>query len=208
MIHLIQSVGMPKAGLVYKEIYQLLEAQKRRDPFYEGHIQRACFYALEFGRQQGLTETDLRQLYLGTFFHDIGKIMIPPEIINKKGPLDSEERKIILAHPTLGENICLKLGPFEEIASLVVCHHERPNGTGYPKGLKRDEIPYLGRILAIIEIYDALRSERSYKKPFSLDKSLAILYQDAAAGNLDQQLVCEFAKFAQKIDGQPNYSAP
>jgi HD-GYP domain-containing protein (c-di-GMP phosphodiesterase class II) len=205
MIYLLEPIAPPKTPSVLKNIEQILEAQKRRDPSYEGHIQRACFYALEFGRWQGLPEKELRQLYLGTLFHDIGKVMIAAEIINKPGPLSSKEREIMLTHPALGENICLRLGPFEEIASLVACHHERPNGTGYPKGLKGEEISPLARVLAIIEIYDALRSERSYKKAFSLEESLGILYRDADLGNLDGGLVRDFAQLAEQLNGQhPN----
>ncbi len=206
MTYVLEAIEIPKVRPVYEKVELLLETQKRIDPYYEGHTCRACFYAMEFGRHLRLSEMELRQLYLGTFFHDIGKILIPAEIINKNGPLDPDEREIMRMHPTLGENICRRLGPFEEIAPLVACHHERPNGTGYPNGLKGDEIPELDLILAIIEIYDALRSERSYKKPFSLEQSLDILYQDAATGNLDAQLVRDFAKFVKGKSGQLPYT--
>ncbi len=209
MIHLVDSIGIPcKRQSVYEEVRNklepLLETLRQKDPHYEGHIQRACFYALEFGRLQKLSGKEIRQLYLGTFFHDIGKVLIPTEIINKRGPLDTEERKFMMTHAELGERICRGLGPFEEIADLVGSHHERPNGTGYPKGRRGEEISDLSRILAIIEIYDALRSERSYKKPFSLEQSLEILHQNAADGNLDSHATEEFAKFAVQIKINPH----
>jgi putative two-component system response regulator len=208
MIHLVNSIGIPgKNQSIYQEVRHklepLLETIQRRDPHYEGHIQRACFYALEFGQLQRLSEKEIRQLYLGAFFHDIGKVLIPAEIINKRGPLDAEERKTMMTHAELGRKICSDLGPFEEIADLVGSHHERPNGTGYPSGLKGDEISHLTRILAIIEIYDALRSERSYKKPFSIEQSLDILYQNASDGNLDSNIMHEFAKFVLNIKTNP-----
>lgn len=199
IFYLLEPIAIPKVGLIWEKIGSILEAQKKKDLYYENHIRRACFYAFEFGSSQGLSEKELQHLYLGTFFHDIGKVAIPAEIINKKGPLKLEERKIIRTHPIWGEKICLELGPLDEIAYLVACHHERLNGTGYPRGLKGDEIPLVARILAIIEIYDALRSERSYKKPFSLEQSLDILREGAAAGNLDQHVVSEFTKFCEKM---------
>lgn len=210
MIHLVDSISIQsKNHSVYQEVRDklepVLETITRRDPHYEGHIQRACFYALEFGGLQGLSEKELRQLYLGAFFHDVGKVFISTEIINKKGPLDAKERRIMMTHAEFGESICKDLGPFDEIAELVGAHHERPNGTGYPKGLSGNEISYLSRILAIIEIYDALRSERSYKKPFTVEQSFDILTQNATEGNLDSNIVQEFAKFAQKIKVTPEF---
>jgi len=137
---------------------------------------------------------------LATFFHDIGKIMVPAAIINKSGSLDPEERDVMNTHPTLGEKICLELGPLEEVAEFVACHHERPNGQGYPRGLKARETPALARILAVVEVYDALRSKRSYKESFSLEQSLEILYQSGTSGNLDKLVVDEFVRFARNKD--------
>ncbi|MFQ5684507.1 MAG: HD-GYP domain-containing protein [Candidatus Binatia bacterium] len=197
MVHLLEAITVPHRGKeeVYKKTESLLAVMRQLDPFYEHHIQRSCSYALDFGRREGFGEKELRQLYLATFFHDIGKVGIPAHITNKAGPLDQAEKKIMQTHPGLGENICLELGPFEEIAYLVGCHHERPNGTGYPRGLKGDEISELACILAIIEIYDALRSKRSYKQPFSLEQSLEVLYQNAEAGHVDKNIVVEFDRF-------------
>ncbi|MGH7829091.1 MAG: HD-GYP domain-containing protein, partial [Candidatus Binatia bacterium] len=147
---------------------------------------------------QRLNTREIRQLYLGAFFHDIGKAFIPAEILNKRGSVDAEERRVMMTHAGLGESVCRELGPFEEIAELVGSHHERPNGAGYPRGLRGSEISDLSRILAVIEIYDALRSERSYKKAYSLERSLEILRRGAAAGDLDANVTVEFAKFALK----------
>jgi diguanylate cyclase (GGDEF)-like protein len=177
------------------------------EPYFEGHLQRACFYALNIGKWIGLSETELRKLYLATFFHDAGKIQIPKKILQKPGPLTDEEFKVIKTHPTLGAEICLKLGPLEDIAPLVAAHHEKLDGTGYPNGLKDKDIPYLARILAIIEIYDALRSERCYKQPFSLEKSVEILRAEAAAGHLDRDLVDAFIKFGESQYVDPEIMA-
>jgi diguanylate cyclase (GGDEF)-like protein len=174
-----------------------VQRMARVEPFFEGHIQRACFYALNFGKWIGLPEAELRRLYLATFFHDAGKVSLPSEILQKDGPLTAGEFKIMESHPTLGAKTCLDLGPLEEISFLVAAHHEKLDGTGYPNGLTERDIPPLARILAIIEIYDALRSERCYKGAFSLEKSLEILRSEAAAGHLDSGLVHEFARFGE-----------
>jgi len=177
------------------------------EPYFEGHLQRACFYALNIGKWIGLSESELRKLYLAMFFHDAGKIQIPREILQKPGPLTEQEFKVMKTHPTLGAEICLKLGPLEEIAPLVAAHHEKLDGTGYPNGLKDKDIPYLARILAIIEIYDALRSERVYKQPFSLEKSVEILHAEASAGHLDRDLVDAFIKFGESQYVDPEIMA-
>ena len=186
---------------------QRLEAFVKRmakvEPYFEGHVQRACFYSLNFGKWVGLSERELRQLYLATFFHDAGKVSVPAEIVQKPGPLSAEEFNVMEAHPTLGAEICLKLGPLEEISPIVAAHHEKLDGSGYPQGLKAKDIPLLARILALIEIYDALRSERVYKAPFPLEKSLEILRSEASAGHLDRGLVDEFVKF-----GESHYVDP
>jgi diguanylate cyclase (GGDEF)-like protein len=193
------------------ESMQRLEAFATRfanvEPYFEAHVQRACFYALNFGKWIGLSESEMRLLYQATFFHDAGKLSIPPEIVQKPGPLTPEEFKIMRTHPTLSAEIVLKLGPLEEIAPLVAAHHEKLDGSGYPRGLKDKDIPLLARILATIEIYDALRSERVYKQPFSLEKSIEILRQEAAAGHLDRGLVDEFVKFGESQYVDPDILA-
>jgi putative two-component system response regulator len=206
MIYLVDSTYTRKNQSVYEEVRHrlnpLLETVRKRDLYYTGHVRRVCSYALEFGLFQRLSEKEIRQLYLGAFFHDIGKVFIPAEILNKRGPVSAEERRLIMTHAELGEEICRELGPFEEIAELVGAHHERPNGRGYPKGLRGNEIAAPSRILATIEVYDALRSERSYKKAYSLEQSLEILHQSGKRGDLDENVTAEFTKFARRLQGK------
>lgn len=178
-----------------KKLGSLLGELKRRDPYHEGHVRRACFYALGFGYREGLSEKELRRLELASFFHDIGKAMIPAQIINKKTALTLEEYEVMKTHSELGEKICIEMEPLQEIAMLVACHHERPNGTGYPRQLKGDEIPELSRIMAVIDVYDSLRSRRSYKNYLSQERSLEIVHEDAVRGNLDKRTVTEFTEF-------------
>lgn len=203
LIYLVDSAYTRKNQSVYEEVRHrlnpLLETMRKRDPYYEDHVRKVCFYASEFGRAQRLSEREIRQLYLGAFFHDIGKVFIPAEILNKRGPVNAEERRLMTTHAELGKNICRELGHFEEIAELVGSHHERPNGTGYPRGLRGNEIAAPSRILATIEVYDALRSERSYKKAYLLEQSLEILHQSGKRGDLDENVTAEFTKFARTL---------
>lgn len=204
MLYLLRPYPLLWEGEDHKRLAAFADRLAKVEPYFEAHVQRACFYSLNFGKWIGLSEAEMRQLYLGTFFHDAGKVSMPPEILQKPGPLTPEEFEVMKTHPTLGAEICLKLGPLEEIADLVACHHEKLDGTGYPRGLKEKDIPFLARIVATIEIYDALRSERVYKQPFSLEKSVEILRAEAAAGHLDRGLVDAFVKFgeSQYIDPQ------
>ncbi|HEX9446245.1 MAG TPA: diguanylate cyclase [Candidatus Binatia bacterium] len=204
MLYLLRPYPLLWEGESQKRLEAFAARLAKVEAYFEAHVQRACFYSLNFGKWLGLSEAEMRQLYRGTFFHDAGKVSIPPEILQKPGPLTPEEFAVMKTHPTLGAEICLKLGPLEDIAPLVACHHEKLDGTGYPRGLKEKDIPFLARIVAIIEIYDALRSERVYKQPFSLEKSVEILRAEAAAGHLDRGLVDAFVKFgeSQYIDPQ------
>lgn len=203
MLYLLRPFPLLWSADSLQRLETFVNRMAKVEPYFEGHVQRACFYTLNFGKWVGLSETDLRQLYLATFFHDAGKVSIAPEIIQKKGPLTPEEFKVMEAHPALGAEICLKLGPLEEISPIVGAHHEKLDGSGYPQGLKAKDIPLLARILALVEIYDALRSERCYKPPFSLERSLEILRSEASAGHLDRGLVDEFVKF-----GESHYVDP
>src|SRR5437867_9881561 len=187
MLYLLNAFPLNWSAESLEKLSAFVQRMGKIEPFFEGHVERVCFYALNFGKFIGLSERELRQLYLAAFFHDAGKVSLPPEILRKNGPLAPEEFKIIESHPTQGAKLCLMFGLLEEISSLVALHHEKLDGTGYPNGLTGKDIPLLARILAIIEIYDALRSERCYKGAFSLQKSLEILRAEVLAGHLDRE---------------------
>jgi diguanylate cyclase (GGDEF)-like protein len=204
MLYLLRPYPLRWEGEAQQRLESFVERLAKVEPYFEAHVQRACFYALNFGRYIGLSDDEMRLLYHATFFHDAGKISIPDAILQKPGPLTDEEFAVMKTHPILSAEMCLKLGPLEEVAGLVAAHHEKLDGSGYPRGLKDKEIPFLARIVATIEIYDALRNERSYKPPFSLEKSVEILREEAADGRLDKNLIDAFVKFgeSQYIDPQ------
>ncbi|MBI4527152.1 MAG: diguanylate cyclase [Deltaproteobacteria bacterium] len=208
MLYILQPFLPFFAQGVIRDINRILPELEKVEPHFEGHLRRTCFYAFHFGKKLALGEEEIRLLYSATFFHDIGKISIPAGILNKCGPLTREEFRIMKSHPELGARICRRMGLSEELAGLVGAHHEKIDGTGYPHGLKGDLISPLARVLAVIEIYDALRSERCYKEPFLLTKSLEVLASEAANGKLDRHVVQDFSRFAGELTVEPEGITP
>jgi putative two-component system response regulator len=174
-------------------IYSLACTIEARDPFDGGHGARVSSHAVRFGKSLGLSQGDLETLRIGGLIHDIGKIGISDAILSKPGPLDSEETKIVQQHTIVGEQICAPLKTLRHVLPLIRHHHERMNGTGYPDGLQGEQIPLTVRILHIVDICDALTSDRSYRKILSLPNALAVLYEEADRGWLDEALVRQYA---------------
>ncbi|GAU79004.1 HD domain-containing phosphohydrolase [Fusibacter sp. 3D3] len=140
----------------------MIEALNATDSYTKGHSDRVSKYAQLIG--QTLKYDDLKTLTKASLVHDIGKITIPEQILNKKGPLTDAEFKIIQEHSLTGFRILHKASAFNEIDTLVLHHHEKYDGTGYPLGLKGDQIPLGAQILSIADVYDALTSHRPYRK--------------------------------------------
>jgi putative two-component system response regulator len=142
-----------------------------------------------------LDDVSCHALKIGGVLHDIGKIGIPESILNKAGPLTPTEWEAIKKHPEIGYNICLPLKDrLGDALSIIRHHHEKMNGTGYPDGLQGDAIPLVARIMAIADIYDALTTDRSYRKRLSRKDAVTILKDEAGRGLLDRELVYQFEK--------------
>ncbi len=174
-------------------LFSLAESVEARDPFEGAHCMRVSNNAVRFGRSLGLSQNDLEALRIGGWLHDIGKIGIPDAILSKPGPLDPEENKIVKQHPIVGEQICAPLKSLRNVLPLIRHHHERMDGTGYPDGLRDEQIPLTVRALQIVDICDALTSDRSYRRNLSLPLALIVLYEEADRGWLDGGLVSQFA---------------
>lgn len=142
--------------------------------------------------------TQLRDLTWASYLHDIGKVGIPDAILLKAGPLTLAEQAIMRQHVFLGENICRPLRTMHGVLPIIRHHHERWDGSGHPDGLKGDEIPWLVQIFQIIDIYDALTHERPYKPAFSVDKALAILWDEVNRGWRNPALMAQFEGFLQE----------
>ena len=163
-----------------------------KDPYTENHCGRLSKYSMILGGELGLPEDQIRALKLGGTLHDLGKIGIPDAILLKKGRLGDEEFTIMKQHPVIGYNICHPLHSLKLVLPIIRNHHERFDGSGYPDGLKGDEIPITARILTVVDVYDALRTERPYKPIFDRDKSIAILQEETAKGWYDPEVINTF----------------
>jgi putative two-component system response regulator len=163
-----------------------------RDPYTEGHCERLALNAADLGRHLGLEEDSIVALRRGGYLHDLGKIAVPDEILNKGSDLTPDEWKIMKLHPVTGENICKPLKSLRLVLPIIRHHHEHPDGSGYPDGLGAGEIPLLPQILQVVDVYDALRTARPYKPAIGHDQSAQTMLEKARLGLLDGDLVKEF----------------
>jgi len=160
-------------------IGSLAEAVDAKDPYTHGHTQRVSAYAVAIGEQYGLTQAELFNLKVSSLLHDIGKIAIPDAILRKEGALTEEERRWMEIHPSEGVRILEPVNLSPEIYDGILCHHERWNGAGYPKHLKGEQIPMFPRFVALADAFDALTSDRTYRKGVGFDQAREIIMRDA-----------------------------
>jgi len=158
-------------------IHRLARAAEYRDEDTGAHIQRMSHYAAAIARRMGLDDESVKSIFYAAPMHDVGKIGIPDRILRKCGKLDPDEWEVMKKHTTIGAQILSDSdADFIELAGVIaLTHHEKWDGSGYPKGLKGPDIPQAGRITAIADVFDALTSKRPYKEPFSVEESLGII---------------------------------
>ena len=144
-----------------------------KDIYTRGHSDRVAAFSVLIGQKLGLSDKDLRTLQIGGLFHDIGKIGVPDSILQKEGKLTDDEYSQIKQHPNIGVHILSNATIFEDILPIVEHHHEKYDGTGYPGKLAGEDIPYLARIAAIADSFDAMSSRRAYRDSLPLDKIIS-----------------------------------
>jgi len=169
-----------------------------RDPYTEGHCERLAQHAGELGHHLGLNEDGIVALRRGGYLHDLGKISVPDEILKKGTNLTPEEWIVMKQHPITGENICKPLKSLRPVLPIIRSHHEHADGSGYPDGLRRHEIPLLARILQVVDVYDALRTTRPYKPALTHEQAAVTMREEARGGLWDEELVVEFFALMEK----------
>ena len=175
----------------YGTIESLRLAVDAKDSYTRGHSDRVSYYSVLIGKQLGLSEEDLDILKQGALFHDVGKIGIPDAILQKPGKLTDDEYDDIKNHPSIGAKI---LGPakiFEPLIPMVLHHHERYDGRGYPGGLKGEEIPFMARIVCVADSFDAMTSDRAYRPRFTVVKAMEEM-ENCKGTQFDPELVDAF----------------
>lgn len=163
-----------------------------RDPYTVGHCERLAENAGNLGRHLRLDEDSIVALRRGGYLHDLGKIAVPDEILKKGTNLTPEEWAVMKQHPVTGENICRPLKSLRLVLPIIRSHHEHSDGSGYPDGLRKHEIPLLSRILQVVDVYDALRTARPYKPALHHEQAALTMRQEARSGLWDEELVVEF----------------
>ena len=165
----------------------------KRDSDTSAHNYRVCIYAIHIGKALGLPTNNLRSLIKGAFLHDIGKIAISDAILLKPGGLDDREYEIIKTHVLHGSEIIKAYSWLSDAHDVVLHHHEKYNGNGYPDGLKAEQIPLNARIFAVADVFDALTSKRPYKEPYTPEYALRLMLSDVGS-HFDPEIYDLFSK--------------
>lgn len=174
-------------------LFSLAQSVEERDPDLGQHCQRLSLMAAAMGVTLGLPPSEVLALQRGGYLHDVGKVAIPDHILFKAGRLNREEWEIMKSHAERGERICSSMRSLAPVLPIIRHHHERWDGSGYPDGLKGEEIPLLARILQVADIYDSLTTARPYKPAFSSDEAIQILKSEAERGWRDPTLIATFS---------------
>jgi len=180
-------------------LFAVARAVEARDEGTGEHCDRLSHLAVWFGEQLGLGREELKSLRRAGYLHDIGKIGIPDAILHKPGPLNPEEWVVMRSHVEIGVRICAPLRNLRPVLPIIRHHHERWDGSGYPDGLAGEAIPFLARVFQVVDVYDALTSDRPYRKALSPEQALAVLQDETARGNWDPHLVQVFTRGVKEL---------
>jgi len=177
-------------------LFSLARAVEAKDTYTQGHTERVASLSMALGKRLELPPQDMTALSFGGVMHDIGKIGVPMSILNKPGKLNEEEWDIMKKHSTIGYNIGLPLEKNLGAALQVIQHHhEKMDGSGYPDGLKGEDIPVVARIVGIADIFDALTTDRPYREGMSTERAIEILIEESDMGKLDKKIVAELIDY-------------
>ena len=184
---------------------QIVEA---RDPYTEGHCERLAAYATAVGMELSLNADELAMLRSGAYLHDLGKIGVPDSVLLKQGPLSDDELALMRTHPVIGDDLCRTVKSLEGVRPIVRSHHERVDGRGYPDGLRGSNIPLLAQIVGVVDVFDALTTNRPYRNALTVEAAYSLMLKDADAGWRPRSLVTTFIGLHQRGAGEAAYLKP
>ena len=173
-------------------LFTLARSIEGKDPYTHGHCERLSEYSARLGEHLGFSEDQIIALRRAGVVHDVGKIAVPDAILLKPGKLTAEEWMLIYEHPVVGERICEPLKSFRLVLPIIRHHHEKFDGSGYPDRLRGEAIPVTARVLQIVDVYDALTTERPYKHAFSITDALQTMKQEVGKGWWDPHIFHQF----------------
>jgi len=185
--HLIDALDSAEAA--FMTLALTIEA---RDPSTNGHCERLARHAVRLGRALGLPDEDLDALHRGGYLHDVGKVGVPDSVLLKPGPLTPEEFDLMKKHPVIGESLCAPLQSLRRVRPIIRGHHERLDGSGYPDALRGDQIPVLAQVVGIVDVFDALTSERPYRTAMTVEATGQYLLGEAARNKFSRKFVEAF----------------
>jgi putative nucleotidyltransferase with HDIG domain len=181
-------------------VISLAEAVELKDRYTRGHSELVSRYAVEVARRMGLTDNEIEVIKRGGMLHDVGKIGIDEAILNKKGSLTDEEFNEIKNHPVYGANILEPIAFLRGEREIVLQHHEKMDGSGYPQGLHGDDISIGARIIAVCDVFEGVTSNRPYRKPMTPDEVIELLETEAATRKLDAEIVKLFLEVYEEAE--------
>jgi putative nucleotidyltransferase with HDIG domain len=185
---------MAKSNQSFVEFVQLIaKTLEAKDQYTAGHSQRVKEYSLLIADSMNLPKEDIELLEKACLLHDIGKLSIPEGVLNKKTPLTKKEWQYVLKHPVAGKELLNMVSDFQDIISIIYAHHERVDGKGYPNGQTNENIPLLARIIAVADVYDAMLSERPYRKAKTKPEAIEELNK-VKGTQLDEVIVSKFVE--------------
>jgi putative two-component system response regulator len=184
-------------------LFALALSIEGKDSYTQGHCERLADYSARLGEHLGLPVAEIKALRRAGIVHDIGKVAVPDSILLKPARLTRGEQLILQRHPAVGESICAPLKSFQLVLPIIRHHHEKMDGSGYPDGLKGEEIPLTARVLTVVDVYDALTTQRPYKLALTVPDALAMMRKEVRKGWWDPMVFAAFEQLLKVEEKRP-----
>ncbi len=191
----------------FSTVEALAAAIEAKDPYTRGHSKRVTQFAIALAERFGVSDAEIGNLRYGATLHDVGKIGVSGKILNKPGRLTDKEFEAIKQHPVIGEHIIERVDFLQGARPIVRSHHERFDGKGYPDGLKDEEIPFPARIVGIVDFFDALTSDRPYRKAYSFEQ-VTLMIRESLGKEFDPLVAKEFLEMASSLPSHEKVPTP